>query len=238
MMKYDDMLAGNLPTLDGKGKLAYTLGNKRCKNFKTCGPDGDALLGEAKANIDLRKLFTIGQYQLLAGTCAEVVPIKDEIVKKMTVPLVQGTLRYAYKVAHLSGKDKEKAEGGIFAAAVLPQVHACDPAAAKVVYDNMNLASSATDFMAVKKAFEGCYEKMGVTCKDVGGLWNSATKGYYADGGSSAAPCVDPNPLPQSGLIAIIIAAVIFGVCCIAMLILVKREKDGKPIFTSLKANA
>merc|ERR1719316_339120 len=61
LMVFDDLLAGNLPTLDKKGKLAYTLGNKRCKNFHTCGPDGNEFYGEAKANIDLMDLFKAGQ---------------------------------------------------------------------------------------------------------------------------------------------------------------------------------
>merc|ERR1719197_392212 len=200
LMVFDDLLAGNLPTLDSKGKLAYTLGNKRCKNFKTCGPDGDALVGEAKANIELFDLFRDGQYQLLAGQCAKVVPVKDAIVTRMTIPLVQGTLRYAYKMAALSGGAKEKAEGAIFAAAVLPQLHKCDPAAASTVYSNLNMNSDGSvDFTAVKAAFERCYASMGITCSDVGGLWNAATDAYYADNGFDASPCVDASTAATIG---------------------------------------
>jgi hypothetical protein len=234
LMVYDDLLAGNLPTLDDKGKLAYTLANKRCMNFLTCGPGGDSKIGEAKANIDLFQLFQLGQYELLAGNCAKVVPIKNNIVKKMTVPLVQGTLRYAYKVNHLSGADKEKAEGGIFAMAVLPQVHACSPTAAETILTNMKWGAASTDFMAVKAAFEGCYESMGITCADVGGLWNSATGAYYADNGADASPCVDAGSMDPVSLAMIIVAVVIFLVCFIIVYCLYKKEKAGKPMFSPL----
>jgi hypothetical protein len=239
-MVYDDLLAGNLPTLDEKGKMAYTLANKRCQNFITCGPDGDSAIGEAKANIDLFQLFQLGQYELLAGNCAKVVPIKNDIVKKMTVPLVQGTLRYAYKVEKLSGADKEKAEGGIFAAAVLPQLYACDPEAATTVFSNMGWGASSTDFMAVKAAFEGCYESMGITCKDVGGLYNSATSDYYSDGDADASPCVDASTDGTDPLtiVMIIVAAGIAVVCCLILFCMYSKEKAGKPIFTPVVKGA
>merc|ERR1719482_1771658 len=215
MMTYDDLLAGELPTLDDKGKLAYTLANKRCQNYKTCGPDGNSRIGEAKANIDL---FRMGQYQLLAGECALVVPIKDQIVSKMLVPLVQGTLRYAYKVAALSGGPKEKAEGGIFAAAVLPMVHRCDPDAAATIFTSMNLQSTAVDYPAVKAAFEGCYASMGIT------------------GAEDASPCVDAAAATDSNAtIFLIIAIAVFCVCALCVLFMICKERSGKPIFNALE---
>jgi hypothetical protein len=246
-MTFDDLLAGNLPSLDKKGKLAYTLGNKRCKNFKTCSPDGANTNGEALANIELMRLFNDGQHQLLLGECAKVVPIKDEIVKKMTIPLIQGTLRYAYKMAALSGADKEKAEGGIFAMAVLPQLHACNAAAAKTVFDEMNLNSDNTvDFTAVKLAFESCYGKMGVTCGEVGGLFKGP--GYYNDKGFDASPCQDPSPpaapptapypssgdIPTGALVGIIVGAVLAVLFLLVICCMYQKEKAGKPIFTSI----
>merc|ERR1712176_814620 len=55
-MQVSDLMVDRLPVLDDKGVMAYTLGNKRCQNFKTCGPDGNELIGEAKINIDLWKV--------------------------------------------------------------------------------------------------------------------------------------------------------------------------------------
>jgi len=236
IMKPEDITGAQISSLDSKGKLAYTLGNKRCKNFKTCGPDGNELYGEANANIKLMDLFKAGQHKLLVGKCADVVPIKDKIVSQMTVPLVQGSLRYAYKMAALSGGAKERAEGAIFAAAVLPQVHACSATAAKTIYDNMNINGGTVDFNAVKSAFEGCYSAMGIKCSEVGGLWNSGTSAYYNDNGFNAAPCVDASDaaLPAGALAGIIIAAVIAVLALACVCVLIRREKKGKPIFTSL----
>ena len=43
-------------------------------------------------------MFPKGRDLLLEGKCSEVREVVDDIVKVMTVPLVQGTLRYAYRV--------------------------------------------------------------------------------------------------------------------------------------------
>ena len=235
IMAPDDITGAQISSLDTKGKLAYTLANKRCKNFKTCGPDGNELYGEANANVKLMSLFNAGQHKLLVGKCADVVPIKDKIVSQMTVPLIQGTLRYAYKMAALSGGAKERAEGAVFAAAVLPQVHACNAASAKTIHDNMNVNGAAIDFNAVKAAFEGCYAQMGVKCSEVGGLWNSGISAYYNDNGFNAAPCADSGaPLPGGALVGIIIAALVAVLALACVILLIRREKKGKPIFTSL----
>jgi hypothetical protein len=247
IMSPDDITGAELDTLDDKGKLAYTLGNKRCRNYFTCGPDGDEDIGEAKANLNLMDLFNAGQHKLLVGECADVVPIKNEIVSQMTVPLVQGTLRYAYKVAAASGGAKEKGEGAIFAAAVLPQVHACDATHAATIYDNIgNINAASFDYTAVKAAFEACYPSMGITCVDVGGLWNVGESGYYADGGFDASPCVDPVPpsppaadasgMSDTALIIIIIVAVLAVILLLCMCYLISKEKSGSPVFASLSA--
>merc|ERR1719191_148725 len=100
----------------------------------------------------------------------------------MSVPLIQGSLRYAYKVAKLSGADKEKGEGAAFSHAILGQIHKCDKDAATLIKDNMGAASTSfmgAGFKAVKEAFEKCYPKMGVKCSDVGGLWFAASNKYY-----------------------------------------------------------
>ena len=108
----------------------------------------------------------------------------------MTVPLVQGTLRYAYKtgkntagVANKAGDQdaKNHAEGATFAQALLPLVHHCDAAAAKVVSDNMKfdgqtfatgggITGTTADTAAVKAALESTYNCLGITCAQVGAL--------------------------------------------------------------------
>ena len=83
------------------GVMVYRLAEKRCANFGTCGAAGDATSGISMVNSELFKaggLFATGRDLLQQGECAKVRPIVEQIVSLMTVPLVQGTLRYAYRV--------------------------------------------------------------------------------------------------------------------------------------------
>jgi len=106
----------------------------------------------------------------------------------MTIPLIQGTLRYAFKVH--SGEEntaKAKAEGAVFAASVLPLVHNCSTEAAGTIYDNMKLGATSTDFVAVKNAFESTYSCLSISCAEVGGYWDALDNKYEAFAG----PCTD-----------------------------------------------
>jgi len=256
LMVPGDLYGTELAKLTKKGKLAYTLANKRCENFKTCGANGDAAKGEAKVNIDLFKLFRRGQEEILIGNCAGVVPIKDDIVKVMTIPLIQGTLRYAYKCDKTATCSSDAAgEATIFLAGVLPQLHACDPAAAKEVADMVNIngftcaddssCKSTIDFNKVKANFEKCYDKMGVTCTDIGGLWDDTLSKYYSTNGD-ASPCLDnfppptapppaPTPvieaMPTWAIAIIAVLAALFVFVGLGFCYIVQMEKAGKPIF-------
>merc|ERR1719213_1497145 len=101
-------------------------------------------------------LFATGRDLLQQGECAKVRPIVDEIVSLMTVPLVQGTLRYAYKVGKVASDrtTKNAAEGSTFAAALLPLVNYCNPASAATVAGEMKfgpfILADYPDFAAVK----------------------------------------------------------------------------------------
>ena len=185
--------AGSLEGTDGSGsgKMLHALADKRCKNFGTCTAAG----GGSQVNEELFKLFTKGKVALQEGKCDDAKPLKKTIVELMSVPLVQGSLRYAYKVAKLQGGSKEFAEGAAFSAAILPRVHKCDAAAAKTIEDTMNMEIdksawvSADTYPAVKKAFESTYACLGITCAHVGGLILDG-KEYY----EGAGPCEDPAP--------------------------------------------
>jgi hypothetical protein len=167
------------------GKLLHELADKRCNDFGTCKRNGnsavnDAIVGE----------FRMGQYLLIKGRCSEAIPIKSRIVELMSVPLVQGSLRYAYKVHNSKSSSKEKAQGAAFSAAILPRIATCSPEVAKIISTNMDIASPspmASGFTSVKAAFETVYNCLGITCKDVGGIVKQGDE-YYA----SAEPCIDP----------------------------------------------
>merc|ERR1712232_1270243 len=77
--------------------------------------------------------------------------------------------------------EKAKAEGAVFAASVLPRVHACNEADAKTIYDNMKVEASSTDFQAVLKAFENNYMCMGIAVWEVGAIYDTAANN--GDGG-------------------------------------------------------
>ena len=172
------------------GYLIYSLANKRCANFKTCSASGDSVVGNAKVNIDLLNLFERGKSSLQGGRCNAARNRKDKIAKIMAIPALQGTLRYAYITGPQNTRTpKAIGEGAVFAAAVLPIVHACSPSDAQIIYDNMNAASTSTNFAAVKEAFERNYDCMGISCLDVGGYFDQALNEYFP----GAAPCVD-NP--------------------------------------------
>merc|ERR1711988_439317 len=173
---------------DSAGLLPYRLAEKRCANFRTCGSNADGTVGISKVNYDLNKLFNEGQLLLDAGKCASVRRVVDDIVSKMTVPLIQGTLRYAFYVdSGIDNTAEAKAEGAVFAAAVLPLVHHCSATAAESIYENMRIGSPSTGFSAVKNAFESTYSCLGITCAEVGGLWDANDNDYHA----FASPCTN-----------------------------------------------
>merc|ERR1712176_1682226 len=108
---------GSLEGTDGSGsgKLAYALADKRCGNFKTCGDMADETGGTSKVNLEIVKNLNIGQAKLAKGECASARAEADRIQKLMLVPLIQGTLRYAWKTDNEAYSEKAEAEGVVFA---------------------------------------------------------------------------------------------------------------------------
>jgi len=222
---------GSLEGADGKssGKLLYELAQKRCVNFGTCtAPNKGAAVNKA----DIEQ-FSLGQFKILAGNCVEAMATKSRIVELMSVPLVQGALHYAYKVAKIAGQDgsKQKAGGAAFSAAILPRIARCNASSAKIIKDNMNIDSSAymsAGYVKVKEAFEATYKCLGITCEDVGGLVQG--DGYYA----SAGPCItatsgsltatsDSDGLGTAAIVIIIVIAVLFLIMAAVALICYRR---------------
>lgn len=164
-------------TLDGK--LLHQLADKRCADFKTCGRDSGEDKGTAKLNYDLLQKYELGKQQLQASQCDDARITTAEVAKMMYIPFIQGTLRYAYKVDALNEGEKSAAEGAVFAAAILPRVHAANKDAAATIYESMKVGATQTSYSEVKAAFESVYSDLGLTCRDIGGLWNDALDEYY-----------------------------------------------------------
>ena len=103
-------------------------------------------------------------------------PVVNQIVSLMTVPLVQGALKYAYKNSGPTqgASAKSAAFGAMFAAAVLPLLHACNMEASEVISTNLKFGlfpsgvtadtTRYSNFGAVKAAFENVYACLGITC--------------------------------------------------------------------------
>jgi hypothetical protein len=182
----------------GSGKLLHALADKRCKNYGTCTAAGGSKVNEA-----LFVQFALGRDKLTAGKCDEIAPIKKRVVELMSIPQVQGALRYAYKVAELSGGAKEKGEGAAFSAAILPRVAHCDPVAGKLISDNMKIDSAApmgSGHTAVKDAFESTYSCLGITCADMGGLEESEGKYHVGAEPCTGTPGDDDDPTASHAL--------------------------------------
>merc|ERR1719424_266782 len=93
-------------------------------------------------------LFATGRDLLQQGHCAKVRPVVEQIVSLMTVPLVQGTLRYAYKVGHVANDQSAKnaAEGSTFAAA-----KCTDPTSSHIAWTPIVAAVAAKTVAGDKK---------------------------------------------------------------------------------------
>ena len=217
----------------GSGKLLYALADKRCQNFKTCGDLAKETEGTSHVNIEIFREFALGARLLSQAKCDEARVHKERIERMMTVPLIQGVLRYAYITSTGEVVDeKAEAEGATFAASILPIIHACDEDAAQTVYENMKTQSDGTDFAKVKKALESVYSCMGVRGRDVGGLWNEATGTYYtgakplSDSGSGGANVGLIIGCTAGGLIAGIIFYLFVSKCCCSSATTVELKQD------------
>lgn len=192
----------------GDGKFSWALANKRCKNFAVCGPDSGELSGIAHANYEQLKNFNAGKEALLQGDCDLAEEIMTDISDLIYVPLIQGTLRYAFKVATAATGEKGQGEGAAFTLGVLPRIHAESPAAAQIIYDAMGVNRNPdVDYVAVKEAFESVYDALNIDCEQVGGYLNDKGEFYtspYPETAACVTKCSDDKgatiPLEGFGL--------------------------------------
>lgn len=216
---------GSLEGTDGAGSgvQMYSLAEKRCADFKTCGTNGDQIEGKASINNVIFKQFDLMQENINLGLCPQARRNKEEIETNMFVPLVQGTLRYAWKKANeATAAEEEEAEGAAFAAAVLPVVARCSENDADLIFNYMKPGSGfGLDYLEVKNAFERNYGCMGITCTDVGGFYDKANNMWYV----GAAPCGQENKHSTPNVAAIV--GSIFGVLAFGLIVLfIKRRRS------------
>mmetsp|Transcript_19739 Transcript_19739/g.36842 ORF Transcript_19739/g.36842 Transcript_19739/m.36842 type:complete len:539 (-) Transcript_19739:251-1867(-) len=197
--------AGSLEGEHGEreGIMLYDLADKMCTKFKTCSADGMNDEGTSSVNLRIIDLFSQGQLGLLRRQCSEVDALKNQIINLMAVPLIQSSLYNAHIRNFTSGFEELK--GATYAASVLPLIHDCNPEDAETIFASLGLGQSneTMDTVKVKEAFENNYGCLGVTCEDIGGVWEGKYYGQYAS------PCnyqVEDakQPLGTLGIIVII----------------------------------
>mmetsp|Transcript_54833 Transcript_54833/g.63292 ORF Transcript_54833/g.63292 Transcript_54833/m.63292 type:complete len:428 (+) Transcript_54833:120-1403(+) len=164
----------------GSGYQLFALGDKRCSNYNNCGPKGDLGGGNiAKTNIHIIALFQKGAGLVFSGDLDGLQKCIKEINNQILVTFIQGTLRYAHKLGERgSTLAKELGEGVTFAAAALPQLWAINKKAAKEVVKQFEIGSGSKaskgelDFEKVRMAFMCNFPEMGISCSEVGTLYD------------------------------------------------------------------
>ena len=177
----------------GQGIMSYALAQTRCSQFGVCNSRGKSII-----NSKLVGLFSQGQALVRAFECDLAYQVKEDIVALMTVPLIQGWMRYLWRADPTAGWTgttsnyaKEKAEGWAFLAAFLPQLNKCSPSAAATLRQQLHWKASPYLAMGRDAAFKLVQDQfacMRVNCADVGNMTESgqvvfrACAGLRADG--------------------------------------------------------
>mmetsp|Transcript_37823 Transcript_37823/g.61801 ORF Transcript_37823/g.61801 Transcript_37823/m.61801 type:complete len:113 (-) Transcript_37823:123-461(-) len=101
----------------------------------------------------------------------------------------------------------------------------------------MKVDASSTDFKAVKAAFESVYAEVGISCTDIGGLWNEGTNMYY----SGMEPCAETISTMNSEVetknnntLAVALGCTfgaLFAIAAAMVVYMRSREKQGTPVF-------
>mmetsp|Transcript_19509 Transcript_19509/g.45441 ORF Transcript_19509/g.45441 Transcript_19509/m.45441 type:complete len:816 (+) Transcript_19509:488-2935(+) len=184
---------GSLEGVDGNndpsgdyGKGPYALGDKRCRNFRTCGPtrDKDDKDLTAAVNTQVLSLFGGASHAAWVGDAGLIEAYLRLISNKSIIPFVQGVFRYYYYLSDkesgpgtFSVLDKYVGEGGAFMFGALPKLWACSSRGAKKAEEQTKIGGgiagvSAVDWDAVRLSFECNYRCLGITCTEVGSFYN------------------------------------------------------------------
>lgn len=152
------------------GVFLYHVANTRCLSASTCGENGDDGDGIAWVNYQVFHNFEAGQKHLLERNCPATRSNKEEIVRLMTIPMIQGALR---RTRFLEDKEidyeRHLGEGIAYAASVLPFIHACDPDDASIIHHTLRATNGDdVDFDEVRNAFARNLVCLQITCEEIG----------------------------------------------------------------------
>lgn len=164
------------------GNMPQSLAKSRGKNFGTCSKIPDALTAAFNTAQSYAKTDTFDK--------AKFIKAATDLVPLMTVPLIQGCLRYANRaegmMMDLAAGDVANlailSEAHVFCNAVYPQMVSSD---AKTVRDMLAPTSKMTiSASTINTALENNYARMSVTKEQIG-TWKA--EDYDCDSLSSAA---------------------------------------------------
>jgi hypothetical protein len=91
----------------------------------------------------------------------------------------------------------------------------------------MAIRSRDVHYSTVHKAISNNYECLGITCADVGGLFDETTRKYY-DGEH---PCEDAGSGLSTGAIVAIVFGVLAGICSIICCLLIRSRELARKRF-------
>jgi hypothetical protein len=212
------------------GELIFHQAEMRCDEFVTCGETSDSREGMSYVNIQAFKHFDEGQKNIQDKHCDLAEKNKERIVTMMTIPLIQGTLRYAHIISHEAKfYEKHGAEATLFSLSVLPLVHSCSKHDAKIIYENLKAKNTAdVNFAAVKKAFENTYQCLNIQCSEVGGIWDVNLGDYK--------PAAFPCGLKDNTMWVILggVAGCLLMISGIGMLVLRRRRERAEEAVAKL----
>eukprot|EP00529_Nitzschia_sp_RCC80_P009220 CAMPEP_0113473526 /NCGR_PEP_ID=MMETSP0014_2-20120614/18092_1 /TAXON_ID=2857 /ORGANISM="Nitzschia sp." /LENGTH=2243 /DNA_ID=CAMNT_0000366301 /DNA_START=471 /DNA_END=7202 /DNA_ORIENTATION=+ /assembly_acc=CAM_ASM_000159 len=190
------------------GELLFTTAKKLCADFGTCvGKDGGATSAAANDAI-ISSLFDVKSDVDLQNCDNAAVTVESEILPAMSVPLVQGTLKYASVNEGLvvGSTDASLSIGDAFVRGILPLVAQISPENAQTLRSQMQFQLDASPvsggFSAVADVFRASIAGMGIKCDLIGVLVDKPeTPSLCADGPpTESGPAPGPVPGGQTGL--------------------------------------
>ena len=181
---------GNNDPAGDDGFGPYALADKRCRDFRTCGPTRDQPVGPpgdhltAAVNAQIMSLFAAASHAAWLGDAGLLEIYLRLISNKSIIPLIQGAFRLYYRLSdeeHGTGTfdtlDEYVGAGGAYAFGALPKLYACSTRGVKKAEEQTliglsNAGVSAVDYQSLRLAFECNYKCLGITCEEVGSLYD------------------------------------------------------------------
>jgi hypothetical protein len=205
---WDDGVAFYVGSMEGPdeagdvfgGEFMFTTSKELCDEFSNCANHGDSAV-----NAVIMAGFADGIVALNSASCDEARGVlNDSILPTMTIPLIQGTIKYASFNQELSvgTQDASLAIGDAFARAVIPMVDQVRPASAQTIQSQMEFQLTsqpvAGGFSQVADAFRQALTSMATDCSALGEFIDEpADANLCASSGPNGPSPPGPSPTPE-----------------------------------------